>query len=768
MKYKILGILFFAFWNTDFTVAQGNCTLTIRGKVVHAENSEPIEGAFIWINEIERGVISDYNGNFRIQKLCIGDYTVTVQYLGHRDYKENVVITSNSNFTFRLEAEDITLEGVEIHGHREAVITTSSVSSIRGAELRIARGETLGETLGRIPGVSSYNTGANISKPVIQGLHSNRIMILNNGIRLEGQQWGTEHAPEIDPFIAKEIAVVKGAETVRFGPEAMGGVILINPAPIPTKAGLTGELDLVGTSNGRMANSSLTISGGSKKWEGLGYRVQGSSKIAGNIKSPDYYQDNTGARELNFSGALGYSNRKLGTELYFSHFQTSIGILSDAHTGNLSDLNGIIENGRPFRNSEFTYQIGNPKQVVEHQLLKFKSHYHLNNGGKLNLQYGFQRNHRKEFDRRRGELNDRASLNLELYSNTLDISFTHMTRKKWNGSLGLNLIQQANSNIPGTGVEPLIPNYDMKNAGIFLIEKYTSGPLEIEGGMRYDYRKVQSARIQNGNLDDREFEFQNLSAFLGGVYSLSQGLTFNSNFGTAWRPPNINEQFSQGLHHGLAAIEIGNPDFVSEQSYKWVNTLNFVDNNFRFELTGFANRINNYIYLSPSQEQFVSLRGSFAVFEYLQTNANLWGGDISVNYTFIPALELYSKGSIVRAKNVKENTNLPFIPADRLETGLIFNVPTKNQVSQTKISIGNLIVSKQIRVPDFDLAPAPPGYFLWNAAIQTSFKISGNRLNLGFQAKNIFNTSYKDYMNRFRYFSHEIGRNFLLKLNYEF
>jgi iron complex outermembrane receptor protein len=286
--------------------------------------------------------------------------------------------------------------------------------------------------------------------------------------------------------------------------------------------------------------------------------------------------------------------------------------------------------------------------------------------------------------------------------------------------------------------------------------------------MRYDYRKVQSARIQNGNLDDREFEFQNLSAFLGGVYSLSQGLTFNSNFGTAWRPPNINEQFSQGLHHGLAAIEIGNPDFVSEQSYKWVNTLNFVDNNFRFELTGFANRINNYIYLSPSQEQFVSLRGSFAVFEYLQTNANLWGGDISVNYTFIPALELYSKGSIVRAKNIKENTYLPFIPADRLETGLIFNVPTKNQVSQTKVSIGNLIVSKQIRVPNFDLAPAPPGYFLWNAAIQTSFKISGNRFNLGFQAKNIFNTSYKDYMNRFRYFSHEIGRNFLLKLNYEF
>jgi iron complex outermembrane receptor protein len=593
-------------------------------------------------------------------------------------------------------------------------------------------------------------------------------MILNNGIRLEGQQWGTEHAPEIDPFIAKEITVVKGAETVRFGPEAMGGVILINPEPIPTKAGQSGELDLIGASNGRMVNASVTVSGGSKKWQGLGYRIQSSSKIAGNVQSPEYYQDNTGVRELNFSGALGYSSSKLGTELYLSHFKTSLGILSDAHTGNLSDLNGIIENGRPFRSSDFTYQMGNPKQEVDHQLVKFKSHYHLNDGGKLNLQYGFQRNHRREFDRRRGELNERASLDLQLFTNTLDLSYTHMTRKKWNGSVGLNLIQQANSNIPGTGVVPLIPNYDMKNAGIFIIEKYTSGPLEIEGGLRYDYRQVESARIQNGELEERTFQFQNFSAFMGGVYALSRTLTFNTNIGTAWRPPNINEQFSQGLHHGVAAIEIGNQDFVSEQSYKWVNTLSFVDNNFRFELTGFANRINNYIYLSPSEDQFVSLRGSFAVFEYLQTNANLWGADISANYTLTPSLELYTKGSIVRAKNISQNNFLPFIPSDRLETGLVFNLSKYNNSSDTKFSLGNLMVAEQTRAPDFDLAPPPSGYFLWNAAFQTSFKISENKLNLGFQIKNIFNTSYKDYMNRFRYFTHDMGRNILLKLNYEF
>lgn len=766
---KPIVLLFSFLLITANSFGQEECLLVLRGKVVHEENNEPIEGAYVWLTDSEKGAVTDFQGNFRISKICSGEQILKVQYLGHKDNLEKVNIQSNMSITIRLMAEDVQLEGVEIHGHEDALLTTNTVSGIYGDELRISRGQNLGETLRRIPGVTTYSSGSSIQKPVIHGLHSNRILILNNGVRLEGQQWGADHAPEIDPFVAREISVVKGAETVRFGPDAMGGVILVNPAPLPVKGGQSGEIDLIGFSNGRGITGSVGLLGGSKKIKGLGYWIQSSSKIAGNLQTPDYLLDNTGVRELNFSGALGYSNSKLGTEIYFSHFQTSIGILTDSHTGNLSDLESIIENGRPFRIPDFTYDIQNPKQNVDHQLLKLKGHYHLADGAKLNIQYAFQRNHRQEYDRRRGELNSRPSLDLVLFTNTLDLSYNHQTRKNWNGAIGFQLIQQANSNIPGTGVVPLIPNYDMFNVGFFAIEKFTSGPLEIEGGLRYDFRHVEAARVNRGGvLQEDVFDFNNFSAFIGAMYPISRNLTFNTNFGTAWRPPSINEQFSQGLHHGLAAIEIGNPDFVSEQSFKWMNTLNYSGSKVNVELTGYTNTIKNYIYLNPTEDRFVSLRGTFNVFEYLQTDAFFMGTDLSAIWTVSSHWELFSRGSIVRATNTTEDTFLPFIPTDRLETGLSYNFQTGVSENNSKISFSNLAVAKQHREPDFDLAPAPPAYMLWNLGFQTSFKMGNDKLNFGFQVTNLFDKAYKDYMNRFRYFSHELGRNVLIKLNYEF
>ncbi len=749
-------------------LSQENCNLTISGKIVHAENNKPIESAYIWIIEIESGTISDFNGLFRSAKLCPGSYTIKIQYLGHQDYIEKLEINSNRNYTFRMTAADIELEVVDIHGHQDALITTNSVSSIYGEVLRSTRGQTLGESLRKIPGVNTYSSGSTIQKPVIHGLHSNRILILNNGVRLEGQQWGADHAPEIDPFIANEISVVKGAETVRFGADAMGGVILVNPSPLPLKPIQKGEIDLIGFSNGFGLNAAASFSGGSEKIKGLGYRLQGSSKIAGNVHTSDYILDNTGVSELNFSGAVGYSSSRLGTELYVSNFKTTIGILSDSHTGNLNDLESIIENGRPFREAGFSYDIQNPKQEVDHQLIKTKIHYHLNDGSKLNFQYSFQRNRRQEFDRRRGEINERASLDLMLFTNSFDLSYNYQTRKNWDGAVGTQIMQQANSNIPGTGVMPLIPNFDMINLGFYAIEKFTNGPLELEGGFRFDHRYVEAARIIRGDLQERDFTFSNFSAFFGAVYAFTRNLTFNSNLGSAWRPPNVNEQFSQGLHHGLAAMEIGNPDFESEQSFKWLNTLDFNSDRLNIELTAYANRINNYIYLNPTEEKFVSLRGTFNVFEYLQTDANFIGTDLSFIWKISTDWEVFSKGSIVRTRNILDNSFLPFIPADRLENGISYLFESTSTKYTTKFSITNLAVARQNREPEFDLAPAPSGYQLWNMDVQTGFKMGNNKLNIGLYANNVFNEAYKDYMNRFRYFTHQLGRNVLLKFNYEF
>ena len=750
------------------TNGQEDCGYSIRGKVVHLENNEPIEGATVWLAHHGKGAISDFQGNFRITGLCSINDQIKIQFMGHADFTQDLLLGDIQNFTFRLVGEDIHLDGVEIHGHQDAVLTSNSLSSLSGLELKATKGQSLGETLRNIPGVTSFSSGFTIQKPVIHGLHSNRILIMNNGVRLEGQQWGTEHAPEIDPFLAKEITVVKGAETVRFGPDAMGGLVLVSPAPLPVKAGQQVEMDIIGFSNGRGTATSLSYTGGSKKAKGLGYRVQGSGRIAGNLHTPDYMLDNTGMRELGFSGGIGYSNERLETEAYASHFQTQLGILADAHTGNMSDLESIIENGRPFREAGVTYSIRNPRQQVNHQILKLKAHYHVNPFTKLNLQYAFQRNSRQEFDRRRGDRNDIPSLDLQLFTNTLDANISHHTRKNWNGSAGMQLIQQANSNIPGTGVVPLIPNYDMLNLGAFAIQKFTQGPLELEGGIRYDMRWLQTARIIAGQLQESARSFSNLSAFFGGVYAVSHSVTVNSNLASAWRAPNVNELYSQGLHHGLAAVEIGNPNLESEKSLKWINTARLESKKLKIELTGYVQQIGDYIYLSPKDEQFVSLRGTFNVFEYQQADARFWGSDFDASWTIHPNWELFSRAAIVRAKNLQDMGYFPFIPADRIESGLSYLISHHHGSNESRISLSNLSVAEQTKVPEFDFAPAPPAYSLWNLAVQSSLKAGNNNLVIGLQANNLLDLAYRDYMNRFRYFSHDMGRNVMLKINFEF
>ncbi|MCS5489697.1 TonB-dependent receptor [Algoriphagus limi] len=766
---QVLSILFLSILTASLSFqANGqDCRLVIRGKVIHLENNESIPGAYVWIDEIHNGTVTDDSGNFQFRNLCPGEYTLKIQFLGHQEIIEKIILGNNSfNKTFRLQEEATDLGGVEIHGHRDAVQTTTAISALYGERLLEARGENLGESLKRIAGVTTFSTGNSIAKPVIHGLHSNRIMILNNGIRLEGQQWGAEHAPEIDPFLANEITVIKGAETVRFGPEAMGGVILVNPGEIPTGKNHQTDLYLVGGTNGRTGNLSISHASGFEKIAGLGYRVQGSVKRGGNVKSPEYFQGNTGMSEMNFSGALNYTSSKIGTELYYSFFNTELGILRDAHTGNLSDLEEIIENGRPFTNADFTYEINNPKQIVSHHLAKLKAHYHLNDRWKANIQYGFQLNQRQEYDRRRGDLNSRASLDLELFTNTLDLFVDHTHENALSGTWGINVIQQANSNVPGTGVTPLIPNYDMVNFGLYLMEKYSKGPLELEGGLRYDYRTVNTARYIGNELEEADLSYNNVTAFLGAYYQISPTVSFRSNLGSAWRPPNVNELFSQGLHHGAAAVEIGDADLQSEKSLKWVNSLEFEGKRSSGEITLYANQIQDYIYLNPTGETFVSLRGTFNVYEYLQANAFFWGFDFSGSYEINDGFQAYAKGSIIRARNTETDEFFPFIPSDRMDWGIMYSIG--NEEKSHNITLSNILVAQQKREPSFDLAPAPPAYALFNLAYRYQVPFQGNRLNLGFQAQNLFNTEYKEYMNRFRYFTADMGRNILLKINYQF
>ncbi|MDV3166631.1 MAG: TonB-dependent receptor, partial ['Waltheria sp.' little leaf phytoplasma] len=478
--------------------------------------------------------------------------------------------------------------------------------------------KTIGDLLQAVNGVTLLSNGGTVSKPVIHGLHSNRILMVNNGIRQEDQQWGSEHAPNIDPFLASRITVIKGAAGVRYGTDAIGGVVLVEPAPLRT-SGWGGEVNLAGFSNNRMGVAEAMIEHGLKQVPGLAFRLQGTLKQGGNYRIPGYYVANTGVKESDYSAAIAYRRPHQSIELFYSHFNTDLGIYRGSHTGSKDDLLQAIKSDTPLVSAGFTYNIGRPRQHVAHDLAKLKLNAE-NQLGKWSLVYAFQHNFRQEYDVMRKD-DGKAQLNLTLNTQTLNLNLDHVTWKGLTGEIGVDGIFQTNRFPAGDRL--FIPWYNTAGGGLYLIERWKRNSWTVEGGLRYDYRwyNVWNNEGNNQAVVEYQYAYNSLSGTLGVSKAVTSRLNLSATLSNAWRAPQANELFSAGLHQEAARIELGNKDLLPERSYglnlegKWQATPKL-----SAELSLYSQYIRNYIYLEPGAD-LLTIRGYFKTFHYRQTNA---------------------------------------------------------------------------------------------------------------------------------------------------
>ncbi len=773
-------------------IGGSNCNLVLKGILLDEKTKNPLALAAIWIDTLNRGTITNDDGTFEIRGFCPGEFVIDIHYLGYKELQQTVMFTEDQPYTFFLEQESKVLDEITVLGVQEAKPIQPKVT-LSASEMMRSSGTSLGESLQALTGVTMLQTGPTISKPVIHGLHSNRILILNNGIRQEGQQWGSEHAPEIDPFIATELSVIKGAESVRYGADAIGGVVLVEPAPLPEAQGLSGELNLVGISNNGMVVLSSWIEGGSARLKGLGWRLQGTLKKAGDAQAADYRLTNTGLEELNFSAATGFHNATWGADLFYSYFSTELGILRSAHVGNYENFITSIQTQKPRYEDPFSYDINNPKQKISHQLLKASIHRQFFDVGKISLTYGGQFNNRQEFDIRRGGRSDRPALLMELGTSTLDAVLEHDAIGKLNGEIGLQGMFQKNENdVVETGTRPLVPNYKNYSGGIYIIENIALDRLSLEAGLRYDFRTLQVVRRDRENEVKRySGNFNNVSTTVGASYQFSDHFILQTTLATAWRPPNINELFSEGVHHAIGRIEegliikaepnqLGINDFDTEQALKWINTLTYETGPLSVEASVYYNYIRNFIYLRPTNTR-LTIRGFFPVFQYEQTAAEFHGLDLRAKYNLTSSIFYEGKASIVRANDKKKSDELIFIPADRFTHRLEYGFKKAGAFEDITISTTLTTVSKQRNAPpsledfytipegrSFDFAPVPDAYQLVGFDAGATVAIGKQTINIGFEIANLFNVAYRDYMNNFRYYADDPGRNFILRLKYNF
>lgn len=760
MKPFIIGVLLLYFFiNTN---AQNNCNNILKGVVLEAQSGLPIENVSVFIEGKAIGVHTNSNGEFVLKGLCDGTYFLISKHLNHEVKREQISISNKTPFkTIYLNCHTDTLHQVNVKGARIHWEDVTVSNKVQGNDLKMSIGQSLGKSLEKINGVYNLSTGNNINKPVIRGLHSNRVVIMNNEIRQEGQQWGNEHAPEIDPSMAKEIEVVKGAQSIRYGSDIIGGIILVNPASLLKVKSTKGELNMAGFTNGRGISIAGMLEGNLFKNKNLHYRIQSSYKKSGNTKTPTYFLKNTGMNEINYSLALGYQKKNWNVELYQSYFNTKIGIFAGSHIGNLTDLYTAFESSKPIDSAQFSYKIAFPYQHVVHYLAKLKFNYFIKDKGTFSVLYGFQKNIRKEFDKTLQTKNDdgtyKPALNFDLFSNSLDANFEHKTIKRFTGNLGIASSFQKN-NYYGNY---FIPNYDRVNTGIYWVEKWHKNRFSFEGGIRYDVNYFSVLKWKQNVLTNPTHFYNGLASTFSTRYQFPF-FTLHANVGTAWRSPFVNELYSNGVHHSAASYEIGDENLIPERNYNGSLTVDFnYKNKVDMELTLYNNYILNYINLQPKLPATLTIRGAFPTFAYSQVNANFSGAEYSASFIVLKNIQNHFKANVTLASDLTNNSYLVGIPPARIEHTIELNLLQQKQF-KLKWSLNNSYTFQQKRVRmNSDYVNPPKAYYLANSDFIMEYK--NVFINVGIQ--NIFNTSYRDYMNRNRYFANEIGRNIFTRLS---
>lgn len=780
-----------------------NCDNTLSGTVTDLHDQSILDGATVIVAGSEKSAVTDINGKYVIKNLCSGDYFVQVYHEDCLTKAFKVKIVGNTTKNFKLEHHLEKLNEIIVTGNATKVASKTIIqNTISKKELEKYSSGSLGDALNSLSGVSSLNTGNTVVKPMINGLHSSRVVIINNGVRMQDQEWGAEHAPNIDVNSINKLTLIKGAGALQYGGDAIGGVIIAENSKVALKDSIFGKTIMDFASNGR--GGTLTSKLTKSYQNGWFATLQGTLKRYGDFEAPDYVLSNTGTYERNASFHFGLNRINYGFDAYYSYFKNKIGILRASNVGSAQDLLRAINSNVPLIINDFTYKIGELRQDVTHHLARVKVFKKLNENSKLEIQYDFQRNERLEFDIRRGNDRGKASVDLQLDTHTLKVDFKTSAIDKVKLKNGILASYQSNFANPDTGVRRLIPDYSKYDLGVYTIADYTlNDKLTLEAGGRFDHTFIDAHKfyrtsfwesrgydvlypdivveeLANQILTNPKFNFNNLSATVGANYSFNEASKLFLNYSIASRAPNASELFSEGLHHSAARFELGDLSFVSEIGHKIGLTFEHKNKKINFSVNPFINNINNFIVIEPTGTQNTT-RGEFPVWEYRQTNAQLLGFDIDASYAFTDNWRFNHQFSFVKGYDTLLDEPLINMPPVNTKNEIVYQNKKWNNL---KLALQSVYTFAQNEYPntnfdvyipqtetyeELDLSTPPSAYHLLNFNSSVDFNMHKKSiLTVGLSVTNLANTSYRNYLNRMRNYTDDLGRNIVLsiKLNY--
>ncbi|MFK7970940.1 MAG: TonB-dependent receptor [Bacteroidia bacterium] len=771
----MLAVTLFYIGLSSWSFSQ-NCSLTVQATVLDAETGTALEAVHIHVQELDQSVVTGIAGSVQWDNMCPGGYHMVFRHVGCEPKQFFFQIDTDTTLLINLPHSHFALEGIVVHGnvHNEHDIQTQSIDASHISD-RIE--QNMSNMLASVAGVSVVKNGNNIAKPIVHGMYGNRLTILNNGVPQSGQQWGNDHSPEIDPLAANRITVVKGANALAYPGSNMGGIILVEAPKIGTEPHIHGKAAYFYESNGRGHGLNLQL----KQYKpALAWSVNGTLKKRGDGRTADYFLNNTGAEEANL--ALSFEKTisdKLFTSLYISTFNTNLGVLRGSHIGTPNDLVSAFGRDVPFfTEPDFSYAIDAPSQSVNHHLIKAHAKVFLKEGTWLKFNLAGQLNIRKEFDVRRNGRSDRPALSLKqgnyFAEGVYHGSFDHATTIKT--GLQLNIVN--NTNQPETGILPLIPDYLSYTSSAFFILNKETQKSRFELGLRYDHVYQDAVTIKRSSppqIERFKENFHNVSGSAGWLVELGEHLNFSTSLGYTSRNPAINELYSNGLHQGVSGIEEGDPTLSPERTLKLTSAFQGnIDEKISFEVLGYFQQIADYIFLQPQSERRPTIRGVFPVFTYEQTDGRIFGLDLTGRYNISEWLGLGMTYSYIKGDDISNDIPLVFMPANRLKGNLEYELPFeiklgKRHLENTVFEVENIFTFRQnnlLASQDF-LAP-PEAYNLLAFTLSTDMQLKKSRLRFFVRLNNMLNVSYRDYLNRQRYFADDLGFQATLGLSARF
>lgn len=775
---KILIILFSLLfilnsWADDTPASQ----TYLQGKITD-KNGDPVIGVSVYFPELKTGAVTNTEGIYNIQNLPKRTTLVQISSVGYKMIAENINLTSTNRKDFLLEESVTEISEVAVTGQAATTKLSkmpSPISIVRLSELQQQASTNIIDALSSQPGISQITTGSGISKPVIRGLGYNRVVVVNDGVRQEGQQWGDEHGIEIDEFDVNRAEILKGPASLMYGSDAMAGVINLFSAPVLPQGKM--ELNALAnyqTNNGLMAYS-LNYAGHKNVFV---WDLRYSNKQAHAYQNRyDGYVFNSGFNENAFSGLVGISNWWGYSHLTLSSYHINPGIVE----GNRSNLTGqftksIARNDSTAgetiatKNDYLSYKPQTPYQQVNHYKILWNNNILIGEGS-LKATVGYQQNRRQEF----ADILKPNEYGLYFQLNTVnyDVHYQFPEMNDYHLSVGVNGMYQNSLN---KGTEFLVPEYRLFDAGAFVIGSKTIGKLDISGGLRIDNRSETGDALYLNSLGNRttasdptayrrfstfSSNFGGISGSLGATLQLSKSWISKLNLSHGFRAPNISELASNGVHEGTIRYEIGNPALKSENSLQLDYELGYNTEHVNAKLNLFANAISNYIFSHKltSIHGNDSIQSGYPAYKFDSGNAQLVGGEFYIDIHPHPWdwLHFENSFSVVYSQllNQPDSTRyLPFTPPAKWLSDIRIDINKTNHfLKNSYLSLGIEHYFKQTHVYSaYNTETPTDAYTLINAGIGTDVVWKKRTLfSVYINGTNLADIAYQSHLSRLKY-----------------